>query len=137
MNAQCGLALGLSLSLWACGGDSDSSKGPQASGAVCSTDSKLTYEDDIKPIADKYCITCHATSVMGDARHDAPADHNFETEAGIIKEAHHVDMEAASGPDATNTSMPPAGYPAPSKAERAKLGEWLACNADVSADDDD
>jgi uncharacterized membrane protein len=96
----------------------------------------LTYANDIAPLMTKYCTKCHATSVKGDARNGAPSDHNFETEAGVVKEAHHIDIEAAASSKVTNTSMPPEGYPAPTVAERKKLGEWLACNADVATDDD-
>jgi uncharacterized membrane protein len=135
---QWGWVLGTLISLLACG-DSKSSGEEEGtlSGATCPTDSKVTYDEDIKPFMAKYCTTCHDSSLSGNARHDAPDDHNFETMAGIVEEAHHIDTHAASGPDATNTAMPPAGYPAPSKAERAKLGEWLACNSDVGAEDDD
>lgn len=96
-----------------------------ATGAVC--DSTLTYEADIAPFAAKYCTSCHATALTGTARQGAPGDHNFETEDGILEEKAHVDEEAGSGPSATNTAMPPAGSPAPTKAEREKLSAWLAC----------
>lgn len=131
-------ALGMSVGLLACG-DSKSGEEEEGkpSGATCPTDSKVTYNDDIKPFMAKYCTTCHDSSLSGSARHDAPGDHNFETMAGIVQGAHHIDVAAASGPDATNTTMPPAGYPAPTTPERAKLGEWLACNADVAAEDHD
>jgi uncharacterized membrane protein len=127
----------LALGLLACGDDKKDSGGDSeddedvgvSTGALCPDSSPPTYADDVKPIVDKYCTTCHATSVTGAARHDAPGDHNFETQAGLIEEAHHVDQAAAAGPDSTNTMMPPEGYPAPSVAERKILGEWLACES--------
>lgn len=39
-----------------------------------------------------------------------------------------VDAEAAAGSSTTNTAMP-EGTPAPTTAERQRLGEWLACGA--------
>jgi uncharacterized membrane protein len=94
-------------------------------GAKC--DDSLTYEDDIKPIADKYCIRCHSTSVKGDARMGAPEDHNFNTESGILDAAAHIDQVAGSGPDQTNTMMPPSA-PKPTMAERETLSKYLACH---------
>ena len=106
------------------------------SGAVC--DSSVSYEEDIAPLMEKYCTSCHDSSLKGtSARHCAPADHNFDTEDGLIDEAHHVDLSAAAGPDAVHTQMPPKGYPAPTQAEREMVGAWLACHADVATDDDD
>lgn len=146
-----GVAFALALPLVGCGDDKDDSGdsgggicpktdklGDTLSGATCPSDSKLTYADDIQPIMEKYCVSCHSSELTGtSARMCAPGDHNFETEDGLIEEAHHVDLSAAAGPDSVNTQMPPKGYPAPSEAERKKLGEWLACNADVTAEDDD
>jgi uncharacterized membrane protein len=58
----------------------------------------------------------------------APADHNFDTLAEIALLAPHIDQYAGSGPDATNTTMPKSGDK-PTKEERQKLSEWLACDA--------
>lgn len=119
-----------------CGGDDDgdaeSDEGPdlgKATGATCV--SSLTYATDVAPLMTKYCTTCHAKSVTGTARRDAPADHNFETEAAVIEAAEHIDSNAGSGPSSTNTLMPPpaAKLPAPTAAERAIISNWLACQA--------
>jgi hypothetical protein len=40
----------------------------------------------------------------------------------------HVDETTAAGPAATNEGMPPDS-PRPTRDERQKLGEWLACDA--------
>jgi len=72
---------------------------------------------------------------MGDARKGAPADHNFDTFAGIHRFADHIDERAAAGPNAVNTGMPPAeATEKPTEAERRQLGEWLACE---TSDGDD
>jgi uncharacterized membrane protein len=128
------LILGLGLST-SCGDDSDkggdsdeeADVGPKT-GALC--DSSLTYDTDIKPLMTKYCISCHAKSVPVAQRNGAPTDHNFETQAGVLAETTHIDEEAGSGPNATNTMMPPPAfpnYPAPTTAERATLSKWIAC----------
>jgi uncharacterized membrane protein len=123
-----------SAALYGCGDDEDkdaeSEEGEdlgKATGAVCV--STLTYATDVAPLMTKYCTTCHAKAVTGAARRDAPTDHNFETQAGVLAEATHVDHNAGSGPSATNTLMPPpaAQLPAPTTTERATLASWLAC----------
>jgi uncharacterized membrane protein len=96
-----------------------------STGATC--DESLTYANDIKPIAEKYCTRCHAESVKGSARMGAPEDHNFDSEEGILDAAGHIDETAGSGPDATNTMMPPSGDK-PTKAERETLAKYLACH---------
>jgi hypothetical protein len=47
-----------------------------------------------------------------------------------MQHASDIDTEAASGPKATNTDMPELGTAvttAPTDAERATLGQFLAC----------
>jgi mono/diheme cytochrome c family protein len=77
----------------------------------------------------QYCASCHGSNVTGAARNGAPSDHNFDTLVNVKDAAGHIDSYAASGPAKTNTVMPPVGNPAPTLAERQKLGEWLACGA--------
>ena len=45
----------------------------------------------------------------------------------------HIDENAAAGPAAINTVMPPED-PQPTQAQRYSLGEWLACGAPSLAD---
>ena len=101
-----------------------------ASGATCPQGSTLTYTSFGKAFMDQYCVSCHASSLSGAARQGAPSDHDFDTLALVhATEAEHIDENAAAGPNAVNTEMPPAGSKAPSEEERRKLGEWLACGA--------
>ncbi|HTU60922.1 MAG TPA: hypothetical protein VMF89_20860 [Polyangiales bacterium] len=99
--------------------------GALSTGAVC--DDSLTYAGDIKPLMDQYCTRCHSSKIAGAARMGAPADHNFDTEAGIHEMVHHIDEQAGSGPDGTNTTMPPSN-PKPTTAEREMLSKFLACH---------
>lgn len=110
-------------------GDEEADVGP-ASGALCPDTDPPTYESFGKEFMESYCTTCHASSVTGSARHDAPTDHNFDKLQGIQSAIDHIDQTAAAGPSATNTLMPPPGYKAPTTDERKKLGQWLACGAD-------
>ena len=99
--------------------------GPPTASA-CPPGSTLTYNNFGKPFMETYCTRCHASDRTGDARNGAPAFHDFDSLIGIKQVADHVDQTAASGPAATNMSMPPDGA-RPTLAERQMLGEWIAC----------
>ncbi len=86
----------------------------------------LTYENFGKKFMEDYCIRCHDSKLTGAARHGATSFHDFDTLFGIKAVKAHIDLTSASGPAATNTSMPPDGK-SPSQAEREMLGEWIAC----------
>jgi uncharacterized membrane protein len=105
--------------------DENTPVGP-STGAEC--DDSLTYAKDIKPIVEQYCTRCHSSKLTGaGARMNAPADHNFDSESGILEAAAHIDQQAGSGPRATNTTMPLTA-PKPSTAERETLSQYLACH---------
>jgi uncharacterized membrane protein len=95
--------------------------------ASCQSGSTLTYESFAKPFMERYCTRCHAIALTGAARQGAPSFHDFDTLFGIRAVADHIDETTASGPAATNTSMPPDS-PSPSIDERRQLGEWIACD---------
>ncbi|HLL23748.1 MAG TPA: c-type cytochrome [Kofleriaceae bacterium] len=117
-------ALALALSVAACGG------GDTATGATCPTADPPTYASFGQAFFGKYCTSCH--SAQSTNRHDAPGNHNYDSEADIRRHADAIDEVAAAGPDATNTSMPAIGGTVTSKptdAERALLGQYLACLA--------
>jgi uncharacterized membrane protein len=97
----------------------------QPTGATC--DPSVRYAAHIRPLMERYCVSCHASSLPLAQRHGAPGDHDFDTEQGILDNAEHVEHAAAAGPDASNHDMPPSGWPQPSDAERRLLGQWLAC----------
>lgn len=121
-----GLALVLGLALAAGCSDDPPLFGPPTE-SVCPPTSTLTYDNFAKPFMEAYCTQCHHSSLRGEARMGAPSFHDFDTHQGIKVVKGHIDQTTASGPAATNTSMPPDGYPAPSLEERQQLGEWLAC----------
>lgn len=58
----------------------------------------------------------------------ATEDHDFNTLEGVQLMREHIDEQAGSGPNATNTLMPKSGTQ-PTVDERKKLSEWLACGA--------
>jgi uncharacterized membrane protein len=100
--------------------------GGTPTGASC--DPELRYAEDVAPLLQRYCVSCHAADVPLKQRHGAPGNHNFDSEAGVLEHAEHNDQSAGAGPDAINRSMPPAGFGAtPSDAERAVLAAYIAC----------
>jgi len=108
-----------------CGGSSSESVGA-ASGATC--DSQLSYAEDVAPLLQRYCVSCHAADVPLKQRHGAPGDINFDGEQGVSEHAQHIDQVAGVGPEAENRSMPPTGFgPVPSDEERALLASYVAC----------
>jgi hypothetical protein len=97
-------------------------------GAVCPAGSTLTYDSFGRQFMTDFCVRCHSSTLMGAARMGAPLAHDFDTLAGVLLVADHIDQWAAAGPNATNTSMPPSD-PRPTEAQRLQLGEWLACES--------
>lgn len=94
--------------------------------SVCPDGSTITYDNFGKNFMTKYCTRCHSSELRGADRQGAPSFHDFDTLYGIRAVSDHVDETTASGPAATNTSMPP-DKPSPTLAERKQLGEWIAC----------
>jgi uncharacterized membrane protein len=92
--------------------------------AAC--DPSLTWENFGQSFMSKYCIACHAEQRTGGGRRGAPADHNYDTEAGVFADPDHVALAAGAGPLIVNDSMPPYG-PEPTREEREQLAAWLAC----------
>lgn len=118
----------LVLVMAGCGGGEETQVG-DLTGTVCPEGgTSLTYEEFARPFLEDYCLRCHSADVEGPAREGAPADHNFDTHSECRNLADHIDQRAGSGPDATNTEMPPDD-PRPSTEERRMLSEWLACGA--------
>ena len=116
------LALAFATAMFAACGDERG----EPTGSTCPTGSTLTYTSFAAPFMEKYCTRCHSSTRSGKDRHGAPAFHDFDTEAGILAVAEHIDENAAAGPDASNDVMPPSS-PRPTEEERKQLGEWLAC----------
>ena len=136
----CSVALAMPITFAGCGSDDDGEDEPDPdhehdaskpvgppSGAKCPTNSTLTYDNFAKGFFQEYCLRCHSESVKGDARMNAPADHNFDTLAEIEILAPHIDQMAAAGESEVNETMPPS-TPKPSLEMRKKLGEWIACD---------
>lgn len=98
--------------------------------SVCPPTSTLTYESFGQPFMQMYCQRCHSAAVTGEARMDAPADHNFDSLEEILPLAEHIDGQAGAGPAATNELMP-IGAPTPTLEERQQLAEWLACEIEA------
>jgi len=124
------LAAALCLGLVACSGEAEAEEHEgTATGAKCPGTDGPTAENFGTAFLQTYCLKCHSESVTGDARQGAPTDTNFDTLEEVRFHSMHMDEHAASGPNATNTEMPPAKQLQPTLEERQKLGQWLACGA--------
>ncbi|HEY5935522.1 MAG TPA: hypothetical protein VIU61_12820 [Kofleriaceae bacterium] len=88
----------------------------------CET-SYLTYNNFGEPFALDWCRGCHSSDVPMNMRQKAPIDVNFDSHEDIMTWRERIESRA-TGDEPT---MPPAG--GPGEAERALLGEWLACGA--------
>lgn len=98
------------------------------SGATCPASSTLDEGTFARGFFTTYCTRCHASTVTGASRMGAPRGYDWDDITIIRAHAREIDLLAAIGPSHANRTMPPNGL-APSDAERAQLGEWLACGA--------
>jgi uncharacterized membrane protein len=110
-----------------CSSDPESKTLPNStSGAECPEGSTLTYESFAQPFFASYCTRCHSTGNVDAARRGAPVGYDWDDRESIRAHAVQIDAAAAAGPRASSDVMPP-GDPRPTAAERARLGQWLAC----------
>ena len=94
----------------------------------CPTTDPPTYANFGSGFLSTYCLDCHSTLKTGDDRNGAPATIDFDTEALVRDETSDIDKQAAWGPKAMNTIMPPDDHsPVPTGAERTRLGQFIAC----------
>ena len=94
----------------------------------CPEESFLTWENFGDPFVRNWCTGCHSTSLDETERASAPIGINFNGPDSIKM---HIDRMWVRAGD-SNRTMPPAG--GPGSAERALLGEWLACGAPTRAE---
>ena len=97
-------------------------------GSTCPPSDKPDYANFGESFFAAYCTTCHSQTRTGADRHDAPAAIDFDTRSLLREHTSNIDKQAAWGPSAHNTLMPPSGEAAqPTEAERIRLGEYIAC----------
>ena len=124
--------------LVACGGS------PTSTGTVCPDPDPgtLTYDNFGKPFMEKYCTWCHLSTLPRSKRNGAPLYHDFDSLEGVLQTPDHIDEQAGSGPNASNTFMPPercpsapggslaVACPQPTDEERRNLALWIDCERD-------
>jgi uncharacterized membrane protein len=96
-------------------------------GSQCPTIDPPTYANFAQAFFQSYCIECHSQTKSGDARNGAPVTIDFDTRSLVRANTSDIDKQAAFGPKARNTLMPRGNRPAPTDAERIRLGEYIAC----------
>ena len=122
---------GLAIALGGCESDHHGAEGI-ATESTCPTADVPTYNSFGKDFMESYCTRCHSSTLSGDDRNDAPAGHDFDSLAGVVLVANHIDKYAAAGPAGMNEIMPKSD-PRPTNAERLRLGQWLACELAATA----
>lgn len=115
-NSRAALVGSLVFLACACGGDG---KEP-----VCPTEgTSLTYNNFGRAFLTTYCSSCHAATVTGAARQNAPSGDVFDTLAQVKAKSDEVVHEVT-----VEKSMPyGSASKKPTDAERVQLGEWLVC----------
>lgn len=105
----------------------DPKPGP-STGSICPSEPP-TYANFGMAFLDAYCTHCHSSALTGSGRHGAPTGYDWDVLETVREYAALIDKMAASGPVATNTTMPPRDEPRPTLEERERLGQWLSCGA--------
>jgi uncharacterized membrane protein len=88
---------------------------------VCAGAPIVTWDNFGAGFLRENCYSCHASTVKGDARHDAPEEVTFDTREQAWVWASDI-LRMATGDDPL---MPPEG--GPSDDDRTRLYWWLAC----------
>ncbi len=82
----------------------------------------VTYDNFGRQFMDDYCQSCHGSTSTN--RQGAPGEFIFDTRAQVQHWAARIYARSAAG----NDSMPP-GPVDPSREDRDRLADWLACGA--------
>lgn len=97
-------------------------------GSTCPPTDAPTYANFGQAFFQSYCLGCHSQTREGDDRYGAPVTIDFDTRTLVRMATSNIDKQAAWGPKAHNTLMPPRDADAmPSDEERRRLGEYIAC----------
>jgi uncharacterized membrane protein len=99
----------------------DASKSDAATGNECTL---LSYTSFGKPFEERYCASCHAASVEGDDRNDAPEGAVFDTLKQMQDAKARLKVFVVTG-----KTMPPPDSDGdmPTDAERTQFGKFLDC----------
>jgi uncharacterized membrane protein len=92
-----------------------------ASTDSCAGAPVVTWDNFGAGFLNESCDSCHASTVTGAARHDAPEDVQFDTKEEVWSWAADI-LRMATGKDPL---MPPEG--GPSDDDRVRLFWWLGC----------
>lgn len=103
-------ALLVAVFLPACGSSGDA--------GTCPAGSTATYAGEIKPIVERACTGCHASTLSGNARSGAPGSVNLDSYAAAAAAGAQSNQAVQSG------HMPPGG--GLSAADRTAFACWIA-----------
>ena len=86
-------------------------------GILPATAATVTYEDNVKPLLQHYCYTCHGEKKKGDLDLRVFADEPSVKKSADVFEKVLDNLE--------KQEMPPEGKPQPTKSERALITHWI------------
>jgi len=101
------------VALAACG--SDGGACPAEQPASCPTPAP-GYANDVAPLLDTYCVTCHSPTGVDPGKPLDTYAHVFERRSEVLTQVNAC-------------RMPPAGEMQPTDDERATILAWLVCGA--------
>jgi mono/diheme cytochrome c family protein len=93
------LVLGIALA--ACGEKAD--PGGPGDDDIDVDGGEVTYAEDIKPMLDSNCISCHAAALNGADRNGAPLGVDFDTYTAAVDSGEQANTRIKAG------TMPPSG----------------------------
>ncbi len=108
--------------LVACAGEAETGTPREtAIPTACPPDSPYDWDNLGSPFLTVWCDGCHGSQVPEPLRYGAPLGVDFDTLDGARMWSERIQARAVDAAE-----MPPGGF-GPPEAERAKLGEWIAC----------
>ena len=91
--------------------------GGEQVGAADGGDKQATWTGSVKPLIDRSCANCHASTVQGGARNGAPTGVNLGTYDEVFKHRSRVNARIQAG------TMPPSG--GMDGKDRALIQSWV------------
>ncbi len=80
-----------------------------------------TFNENIKPFLESYCLRCHSAQVSAGNRNGAPESSNFDMQQEVLADGESIRTRLLDG-----GGMPPTP-PEPSHIERDDVISWIDC----------
>ncbi len=97
--------------------DDDSAADDDGNEVICG----VTFNENIKPFLDDYCLRCHSVNAVSGERNGAPDGANYDTQENVLTQGEGIRTRLLDG-----GGMPPSP-PEPSRIERDDIIAWIDC----------